>query len=461
MRKLARGFTMRKDRKLPGGDWFNFVNEGDKPKIYIYDEIGFWGTEASEFVKELNKLEDPVIELHLNSPGGEVFDGLAIFNSLKQHKSEIHVFVDGLAASAASFIAQAGDKVIMSRNAEMMIHDGIAFAYGNEQDMLDTARVLSNLSNNIADIYAQAAKRRGFTDTSEASFRGLMREEVWYNGRETVDAGLADEVTDTADDEAEEATNKWDLTFYNSAGRANAESPLRVRQRVLLNLQKENDMAQGAAEPQATHLDPETTQPATPEGTPQEPVEQPAPEEAPEPTPAPAEPASPGSPPANLAGGFQGVVIDGQMVTDPQAIQNFINVSVQAQVEQKAAHRKAFLEGLAASNKIPAPQVDSLVALVNGDGDKIPAMSDEQFDAFKASYESSTAIGLFENHATDQTPGGTGPGDARAAVGTSEDRRSILEGIVAINRRTMSEEDLEKTPSFVELAQLNNKSNES
>jgi ATP-dependent protease ClpP protease subunit len=82
MRKMPGSFTMRRDGVLPRGDWFNIVMEdGQTPKVYIYDEIGFWGTEASDFVKELNKIDAPLMELHLNSPGGEIFDGLAIYNS--------------------------------------------------------------------------------------------------------------------------------------------------------------------------------------------------------------------------------------------------------------------------------------------------------------------------------------------------------------------------------------------
>jgi hypothetical protein len=155
MRKMPGSFTMRRDGVLPRGDWFNIVMEdGQTPKVYIYDEIGFWGTEASDFVKGAQQDRRTVDGVASQLSGRRNLRWARHLQQLKQHKADVHVYVDGLAASAASFIAQAGNKVIMARNAEMMIHDGIAFAYGNEQDMLDTARVLSNLSNNIADIYA-------------------------------------------------------------------------------------------------------------------------------------------------------------------------------------------------------------------------------------------------------------------------------------------------------------------
>jgi ATP-dependent protease ClpP protease subunit len=467
MRKMPGSFTMRRDGVLPRGDWFNIVMEdGQTPKVYIYDEIGFWGTEASDFVKELNKIDAPLMELHLNSPGGEIFDGLAIYNSIKQHKADVHVYVDGLAASAASFIAQAGNKVIMARNAEMMIHDGIAFAYGNEQDMLDTARVLSNLSNNIADIYAEASKRRGFADATEASWRAFMREEVWYTGREAKDAGLADEVLDTADEEAQAATAKWDLSFYNHAGRAKAESPLRVQQRILLNIKKESSMSQGANEPEGGTTPPETTPAPPPDTTPPSepagPAEPGTPAE-PEATPAEPAPAVPEAPsstqPGNSATGtFQGVMIDGKMVTDQAAIQNYVNTTSAAQAEARATNRRGFVEGLAKANKIPAPQVDSLVELVNGKPDgSTPAMSDAQFAAFSASYESAPVIGLFSSHATPDTPPSGSTQNSGAQAGEkSPERKAILEGIVAMHRNaSMPQEQLEKTPSWLELQALN------
>ena len=175
MRNLPGHFTMRK-QGIPSAseDWFRIVNKknSNQADVYIYDEIGFWGTNASDFVQEIKDLDVDKINLHLNSPGGQVFDGLAIYNSLKQHDAEVHVFVDALAASAASFIAQAGDTITMARNARMMIHDGIGICIGNESDMLETAQLLSDISDNIADIYAY---RAGGT---VEEWRDLMREEV-------------------------------------------------------------------------------------------------------------------------------------------------------------------------------------------------------------------------------------------------------------------------------------------
>lgn len=161
--------------------------ETDTTRIDLMDEIGYWGTTAQDFVDELLAIDASVIELHVNSPGGDVFDGLAIMNALADHPATVNVVVDGLAASAASFIAMAGDNVKMNRGSQLMIHDAIGFSYGNAADMEEMAALLSRISDTIAGIYADRAG--GKAD----DWRDLMRAETWYSATEAADAGLADE----------------------------------------------------------------------------------------------------------------------------------------------------------------------------------------------------------------------------------------------------------------------------
>ena len=475
MRNLTRGFTMRKGGALPRGDWFTFKKEATKTKIYIYDEIGFWGTSASDFVAQLKDVKGD-IELHLNSPGGEVFDGIAIHSTLRQHRGNVTVYVDGLAASAASFIAQAGDKVVMARNAQMMIHDGIGFAVGNEATMLEMASTLSMISNNIADIYAESAKRRGGDSTIE-DFRALMREEVWYNGKEAVEAGLADEVLEEDDEAGENVENNWDLSLFNHAGRKNAESPQRVRARLRLtnHTDKENVVAEKKDDKKDDKKDESQSAPPPPpaddsnKGTEGEQPNVGADAEPPVGADEPpseggdydADPTQSVSPRvrkggegvSDLAGG---VLINGVMVTDAAAIQQHIAMLENSQRESQATFRKNAIEALARDNKIPASQVDSLVNLVNGDGNGVPAMSNEQYTAFMASYESLPAMSLFDNHAT-RTEGslhGAPGSNAEMSAEQKADRISTLQGIVDMNRRTMTPEDLKNTKSYVELQSL-------
>jgi ATP-dependent protease ClpP protease subunit len=179
---------------MRNNDWYRITNKGGRSEIHIYDEIGFVGVTANDFIKDLADIKGP-IDLHLNTPGGEIFDGIAIYNALKER--DVTVFVDSLAASIGSVIAMAGQKVVMARNAQMMIHDGFGMTVGNAKDMRKTADLLDKASDNIADIYSQR------TGKPATSWRDLMKEETWFSAQEAVDAGLADEVSGATDNQTD------------------------------------------------------------------------------------------------------------------------------------------------------------------------------------------------------------------------------------------------------------------
>lgn len=183
---------------IPARAWFKIGNKGvgtisnESTRVDIYEEIGGWGVTAGEFVEQLRAVGTPTIDLHINSPGGSVFDGVAIYNALSQHPATVNGFVDGLAASAASFIAQACDSITMNPGSMMMVHDAIGMTWGNALDHTTMAGLLTQVSDSIADLYA---KRAGGT---AATWRAVMEnnggEGKWYTAREAVDAGLADRV---------------------------------------------------------------------------------------------------------------------------------------------------------------------------------------------------------------------------------------------------------------------------
>ena len=217
--------------------WYRVRNaesgDGDgasRARIDIYDEIGwdwlFGGTSAADMVAELAELDVDQIDLHINSPGGDVYEGIAILNALRQHPARIVTTVDGIAASAASFIAMAGDEVVMARNAEMMIHEALGICIGWASDMHDAGDRLDKISNNIASIYAD---RAGGT---VEDWRSAMTAETWYSDQEAVDAGLADRVL-TKDDESdpEAVSNRFDLSIFAHAGRRHAPAPRVARNR--------------------------------------------------------------------------------------------------------------------------------------------------------------------------------------------------------------------------------------
>ena len=157
--------------------------------VTLYEEIGYWGVSAAEFSERLVSAGEGDITLRVNSAGGDVYAGLAIMNQLRNHPGKVTAYVEGLAASAASFIVVGGaDEVIMCPNSEMMIHDAMTFAEGNADDISSALAGLERASENIASIYA--AKAGG----DPASFREAMKKETWFTAEEAVLAGLADRV---------------------------------------------------------------------------------------------------------------------------------------------------------------------------------------------------------------------------------------------------------------------------
>ena len=200
---------------------------------------GWWGISAKDVSAALEEIGDDVaeIQVRVNSPGGEVWEGMAILNMFRAHRAKITTVVDGLAASAASFIVAAADERVMSPGTQMMIHDASAFAAGDADEMDKARRMLDSVSDSIASVYADAAG--GTAD----EWRATMREETWYTAAETVGAGLADRVAvirdegetatagddpeflDDVEDAFEQMVARFDLSLFNYAGRAHAPAP--------------------------------------------------------------------------------------------------------------------------------------------------------------------------------------------------------------------------------------------
>lgn len=175
--------------KNSGQQWYEIRNaDGDRAVVRIYEEIGYWGVTAEDFAREVEAITAPEIEVQLNSPGGDVFDGIAIFNLLRAHDARIITRVDGLAASAASVIAQAGDQRIMVEASQMMIHEAWGLAIGPADEIRAFADLLDRQNEVIANIYASRS------DGDAKKFRDLMAAETWLTHDGAVELGLADEV---------------------------------------------------------------------------------------------------------------------------------------------------------------------------------------------------------------------------------------------------------------------------
>lgn len=168
--------------------WYALATPDDGPaEVRIYDDIGMFGVTAADFIRDVATIEADDITIRINSYGGDVFEGIAILNSIRGMDATTTVIVDGIAASIASVIAMGGDKVVMNQNAQMMIHNAWKIGVGNADELQRIVDGLRSMSSNIATIYA--AKAGG----EPADWQALMNAETWYNADEAVAAGLADE----------------------------------------------------------------------------------------------------------------------------------------------------------------------------------------------------------------------------------------------------------------------------
>jgi len=198
-------------------DWYRIQNKaGETPEIFIYDEIGYFGDSAKGFADQLAKIDAGELVVHLNSPGGDIFDGLAIYQALRNHAATVTVHVDGLAASIASVIAMAADRLVMAPKATMMIHDGWSVCAGNAGEMRKLADLLDKQSDIIASVYADRSGQ-------PADFwRDRMRDETWYNAQEALAAGLIDEV----EGQEKKTDEPFDMSVFAHAGRDKAPAPV-------------------------------------------------------------------------------------------------------------------------------------------------------------------------------------------------------------------------------------------
>lgn len=170
--------------------WYHLKADADKPPVLsIFDDIGAYGVSAKNFLNDLRAVASDTVDVEINSPGGDVFAGLAIYNGLRASGKTINVKVLGLAASAASLIAMAGDSIEMPENSFMMVHNPWGFAMGGADEMRSTADVLDKIG---ASLVATYAKRTG---KSDEEITALLAAETWMTAQEAVDAGFATTVT--------------------------------------------------------------------------------------------------------------------------------------------------------------------------------------------------------------------------------------------------------------------------
>lgn len=194
---------------------FEIVAASDETTIYLYDVIDNWyGVDSESFIKQLNDIDTSVINLRINSPGGDVFDARAIQTAIKQHKARVVAHIDGLAASAATYIALGADEVRMADGAFFMIHKGWTIALGNSDDFKKTADLLDKVDDSIANDY------RAKTGLDKDELIQMMSDETWMSAEEAFEKGFVDSISDT-----ETVDASFDLSVYDKAPAQSAPEP--------------------------------------------------------------------------------------------------------------------------------------------------------------------------------------------------------------------------------------------
>ena len=209
--------------------------EGDEEAhVYVYGVIGAWwgDVSAQAFAQVLSTIKATTVHLHVNSPGGDVFEARAMMSAIANHSATFTAHVDGLAASAASDLIMACDEIEISQGGFLMIHNAWTIAIGNKDDMRTTADLLQKVDEAIVDDYQKRTKQ------SAEQIREWMDVETWFTAEEAKTHGFVDRIVEVvpegeedADEEATDAENRWNLAAYEHAPAALKVSPAKAPKR--------------------------------------------------------------------------------------------------------------------------------------------------------------------------------------------------------------------------------------
>lgn len=208
-RKIVAGPVVPMRRGAPR-DYYRMNAKGERAELYIYDVIGgdFFGegTTAKQFQKDLKALGDvKTLDIYINSPGGDVFDGVAIYNQLARHRARKIVHIDALAASIASVIAMVGDEIEIAANGMLMVHRAWGLVIGNANDARKFADTLEKVDSTIIGTYVSR------TGADERKITKMVDEETWLTADEAVEMGFADRASDPVE---MAALAKFDLSAF-------------------------------------------------------------------------------------------------------------------------------------------------------------------------------------------------------------------------------------------------------
>jgi ATP-dependent Clp endopeptidase proteolytic subunit ClpP len=198
--------------------WYNIQNKaGETADIYIFDEIGTYGVTAQDFISEIKGLKDMPINLRINSLGGDVFDGMAMYNVIKRREAKTTVYIEGIAASIATIIALGADEVIMAENSLFMIHNAWGGTSGEAKDMRKTAETLDKITSELTDIYVKK------TGLSYDTLAEMMDEESWLNADEAFALGFVDTISDSI-----KVAAKYDVSKFKNITQEEIKNKLSI-----------------------------------------------------------------------------------------------------------------------------------------------------------------------------------------------------------------------------------------
>ena len=186
-------------------NWYTIKNEAEEVDVYIYDEIGSYDISAKSFIEEIKDHKGKTLNIHINSLGGEVFDGMAIANAIKNYKGKTRTYIEGIAASISTVIALSADEVYMAENSLFMIHNAWGGSMGDAKEMRKQAELLDKITNEIARIYTSK------TSLPNDKLLSMMNEETWLDAKEAKEMGFVDYITEPV-----KVAAKYDISNFKN-----------------------------------------------------------------------------------------------------------------------------------------------------------------------------------------------------------------------------------------------------
>ena len=210
-------------------EWYNIKNKSSEvADVYLFNDIGTFGVTAQNFIDEIKEYEDTELNIHINSLGGEVFEGMAIYSIIQRRKAKTTVYIEGIAASIASVIALAADEVIMSENSLLMIHNAWGGTQGEAKDMRKQAEILEKITNEIAEVYVKKTKIP-YNEIVE-----MMDEETWLTAEEAVALGFVDSISEPI-----KVAAKYDVSKYKNITNKKVEQILSLTKKREIKMTEE------------------------------------------------------------------------------------------------------------------------------------------------------------------------------------------------------------------------------